>query len=50
MLSGYFLEKKQKEKAKPYLKQLVANYEKSVRQEDLAPKQRVEQRVLIGEI
>ena len=50
MLSGYFLERKQKEKAKPYLKQLVANYEKSVRQEDLAPEQRVEQIVLIGEI
>ena len=50
LLSGYFLEKKLKEKAKPYLKQLVANYEKSVRQEDLPAEQRVEQIVLIGEI
>ena len=50
LLSDYFLERKQKEKAKPYLKQLVANYEKSVRQEGLEPEQRVEQIVLIGEI
>ncbi len=50
LLSSYFLERKQKEKAKPYLKQLVANYEESVRQEDLPAKQRVDQIVLIGEI
>ena len=50
MLSGYFLERKLKEKAKPYLNQLVANYEKSVRKEDLPEEQRVEQIVLIGEI
>ena len=50
LISDYFLERKQKEKAKPYLKHLVANYEKSVRKEDLAPEQRVEQIVIIGEI
>ena len=50
LLSGYFLEKKQKEKAKPYLKQLKDNYEKSVRKEDIESDQRVEQIVLIGEI
>jgi len=50
LLSGYFLERDQKEKAEPYLKQLIDNYEKSVRQEDLTPEQRIEQIVLIGEI
>ena len=37
MLSNYFLEKKQREKAFSYLKQLVANYKKSVRKLELAP-------------
>lgn len=50
LLRDYFMESKQKEKAKPYLKQLVANYEISVRQVELAPEQRVEQIVLIGEL
>ena len=50
LLSGYFLERHQKDKAKPYLEQLVANYEKSVRLEELASEQRIEQIVLIGEL
>ena len=50
VLSDFFLERKHLKKAKPYLKQLVDNYEKSVRQEDLSPDQRIEQIVLVGEI
>ena len=50
LLSNYFLEIKKETKAKPYLKQLVTNYEKSVRREDLSPEQRVEQIVMVGEI
>ena len=50
LISDYFLERKQKEKAKPYLEKILANYEKSVRQEDLATEKRVEQIILIGEI
>ena len=37
-----------KEKAAPYLNQLVVNYKKSVRQVELAPEKRVEQIVMIG--
>ena len=48
LLGNYFLERKQKEKAAPYLKQLIANYKKSVRQVELDPEKRVEQIVLIG--
>jgi len=50
MLSNYFLEKKQREKAVSYLKQLVANYKKSVRKVELAPEKRLEQIVLIGQL
>lgn len=50
MLSNYFLEKKQREKAFSYLKQLVANYKKSVRKVELAPEKRLEQIVLIGQL
>ena len=50
MLSNYFLEKKQREKAFSYLKQLVANYKKSVRKLELAPEKRLEQIVLIGQL
>ena len=50
LLGNYFIERKQKEKAAPYLNQLVVNYKKSVRQEELAPQKRVEQIVLIGEL
>jgi len=50
LLGNYFMERKQKEKAAPYLNQLVVNYKKSVRQEELAPEKRVEQIVLIGEL
>jgi tetratricopeptide (TPR) repeat protein len=50
LLRNYFMERKQKEKAAPYLNQLVVNYKKSVRQEELAPEIRVEQIVLIGEL
>ncbi len=50
LLSDYFLQRNQKEKAKPYLKQLVVNYEKSVRKVELAPDQRVEQIIIIGEL
>jgi len=50
LLGNYFLELKQKEKAAPYLKQLVVNYKKSVRQVELAPEKRVEQIVIIGEL
>ena len=50
MLSNYFLEKKQREKAFSYLKQLVANYKKSVRKVELTPEKRLEQIVLIGQL
>ena len=50
MLSNYFLEKKQKEKAFPYLKQLVANYKKSIRKVELTPERRLEQIVIIGQL
>ena len=50
LLGNYFMKRKQKEKAAPYLNQLVVNYKKSVRQEELAPEKRVEQIVLIGEL
>jgi len=50
MLSNYFLEKKQREKAFSYLKQLVANYKKSVRKLELTPEKRLEQIVLIGQL
>jgi len=50
MLSNYFLGKKQREKAFSYLKQLVANYKKSVRKVELAPEKRLEQIVLIGQL
>ena len=50
MLSNYFLEKKQREKAFSYLKHLVANYKKSVRKVELAPEKRLEQIVLIGQL
>jgi len=50
ILSNYFLEKKQREKAFSYLKQLVANYKKSVRKVELAPEKRLEQIVLIGQL
>ena len=50
MLSNYFLEKKQREKAFSYLKQLVANYKKSVRKVELSPEKRLEQIVLIGQL
>ena len=50
MLSNYFLEKKQREKAFSYLKQLVANYKKLVRKVELAPEKRLEQIVLIGQL
>jgi len=50
MLSNYFLEKKQREKAFSYLKQLVANYKKSVRKVELAPEKRLEQIVQIGQL
>ncbi len=50
LLGDFFLERKHLKKAKPYLKQLVDNYEKSVRLENLSPDQRVEQIVLVGEI
>ena len=48
LLGNYFLERKQKEKAAPYLKQLIANHKNSVRQVELDPEKRVEQIVLIG--
>jgi len=50
MLSNYFLGKKQREKAFSYLKQLVANYKKSVRKVELGPEKRLEQIVLIGQL
>ncbi|MBC8259191.1 MAG: hypothetical protein H8E38_09255 [SAR324 cluster bacterium] len=50
LLANYYLEKKQNKKAVPYLKQLVINYKKSVRQIELAPEKRVEQVVLIGQL
>ena len=48
LLGDYFMERKQKEKAAPYLNQLVINYKNSVRQVELAPEKRVEQIVQIG--
>ncbi len=50
MLSNYFLEKEQREKAFSYLKQLVVNYKKSVRKVELAPEKRLEQIVQIGQL
>ena len=50
MLRKHFLERKQQENAAPYLKQLVVNFKKSVRQVELAPEKRVEQIVIIGEL
>ena len=50
LLANHFMKRKQKEKAAPYLNQLAVNYNKSVRQEELAPEKRVEQIVIIGEI
>ena len=50
LLGNYFIERKQKKKAAPYLNQLVVNYKKSVRQEELVPEKRVEQIVQIGKL
>ena len=44
------MELNQMEKATPYLEQLVSNYKKSVRKEELAPEKRVEHIVIIGEL
>jgi len=50
LVGDYFLNRDQKEKASPYLKQILANYKKSVRQVDLAPEKRMEQIFLIGKL
>ena len=50
LVVNYFLDNNKKEKAIPYFKKLLTNYEKSVSKVELSPIKRVEQIFLIGKL
>ncbi len=50
LVSQHYLDRKQNKKAASFLKQLIANYEKSVRQPELEPENRLKQIVEIGKL